>query len=67
MLWKGLFFTVEVLPQYQNYLGDNNNNNNIKNGFSYIPLCIWAITLLLDTRELVGLISHYFAFHVYCR
>jgi hypothetical protein len=31
MLWKGLFATVEVLPQYQTYLDENNNK--IKNGF----------------------------------
>ena len=31
MLWKGLFATVEVLPQYKTYLDENNNK--IGNGF----------------------------------
>lgn len=31
MLWKGLFSTVEVLPQFKTYLDENNNK--IKNGF----------------------------------
>jgi len=31
MLWKGLFATVEVLPQYKTYLDENNNS--IANGF----------------------------------
>ena len=31
MLWKGLFTTVEVLPQFKTYLDENNNK--IKNGF----------------------------------
>lgn len=31
MLWKGLFTTVEVLPQYKTYLDEDNNK--IKNGF----------------------------------
>ena len=31
MLWKGLFATVEVLPQYQTYLDENNSK--IANGF----------------------------------
>lgn len=31
MLWKGLFATVEVLPQYKTYLDEDNNK--IANGF----------------------------------
>lgn len=31
MLWKGLFATVEVLPQYKTYL--DQNNNKVGNGF----------------------------------
>ncbi len=31
MLWKGLFATVEVLPQYKTYLDENNSK--IANGF----------------------------------
>ncbi|AKP53548.1 hypothetical protein [Cyclobacterium amurskyense] len=31
MLWKGLFATVEVLPQFKTYLDENNNK--IDNGF----------------------------------
>ena len=31
MLWKGIFATVEVLPQYKTYLDENNNK--IGNGF----------------------------------
>jgi hypothetical protein len=31
MLWKGLFATIEVLPQYQTYLDENQNK--IGNGF----------------------------------
>lgn len=31
MLWKGLFATVEVLPQFKTYLDENNNK--VANGF----------------------------------
>ncbi len=31
MLWKGLFATVEVLPQYKTYLDEDNNK--LRNGF----------------------------------